>query len=88
MIDVSDGIASDLTWICLESGVGAEIYQEKLPISPACEEAAKRLQDKPPSVGVKWRRRLLPFVYCSYIRSRRIKKRYSKKIKKRYFYYW
>jgi len=44
MIDVSDGIASDLTWICLESGVGAEIYQEKLPISPACEEAAKRFK--------------------------------------------
>ena len=44
MIDVSDGIASDLTWICLESRVGAEIYQEKLPISPLCKEAAKRLK--------------------------------------------
>jgi len=43
MIDISDGIASDLTWICQESGVGAYVYQELLPISPACKIAAKRL---------------------------------------------
>ncbi|UCE06072.1 MAG: thiamine-phosphate kinase [bacterium] len=32
MIDVSDGIASDLYHICTMSGVGAEIYQSKLPL--------------------------------------------------------
>lgn len=43
MIDISDGIASDLGWICQESGVGAFIYHDLLPISPACKRAASRL---------------------------------------------
>jgi len=33
MMDVSDGIASDLRRICEESNCGVEIYLEKLPIS-------------------------------------------------------
>lgn len=32
MIDISDGIASDLNHICKMSNVGAEIYQTKLPM--------------------------------------------------------
>ncbi|MCD6320055.1 MAG: thiamine-phosphate kinase [Candidatus Desulfofervidaceae bacterium] len=44
MIDISDGIASDLSWICQESGLGAFIHQDLLPISPACKKAAKRLK--------------------------------------------
>ncbi len=34
MIDVSDGLSSDLGHICRESKVGARIYAERLPIHP------------------------------------------------------
>ena len=42
MIDVSDGLASDLKHICKESNVGCRIYEDKIPIdyqtATTCEE--------------------------------------------------
>lgn len=35
MIDVSDGLASDVMQICKASGVGCEVYEEKIPIDYA-----------------------------------------------------
>ncbi|HTP05771.1 MAG TPA: thiamine-phosphate kinase [Nitrospirota bacterium] len=35
MIDISDGLSSDLAHICEQSGVGAEIHSDRIPISPA-----------------------------------------------------
>ncbi len=32
MIDISDGLASDLMHICRQSGIGARIFEDKLPI--------------------------------------------------------
>jgi thiamine-monophosphate kinase len=32
MIDVSDGLASDIKHICKQSGVGCRIYEERIPI--------------------------------------------------------
>jgi len=32
MIDVSDGLASDLFHVCKQSGLGAKIYEDKLPL--------------------------------------------------------
>lgn len=41
MIDVSDGLGSDLKTILEKSGVGAEIYLEKLPLPEYITEAAQ-----------------------------------------------
>ncbi len=43
LIDVSDGIATDLAHICKESGVMAEIFIDLLPISRALKVVAKKV---------------------------------------------
>ncbi len=47
VIDVSDGLASEVGHICEESGVGAIIYKEKIPISKETFEAARILEVSP-----------------------------------------
>ena len=43
MIDVSDGLASELFHICTQSDKGCTIYEEKLPIDPMTYETAREL---------------------------------------------
>ena len=42
MIDISDGLSSELMHICTQSKVGCKVYEDKLPLDPqvisACEE--------------------------------------------------
>lgn len=42
MIDISDGLSSEILHICKQSGVGCRIYEEKIPLDPqfisTCEE--------------------------------------------------
>lgn len=47
MIDTSDGFLGDLGHICQDSGVGAELIQEKLPISEELRQAAFELKLDP-----------------------------------------
>ncbi len=47
MIDTSDGLLGDLGHICDESGVGARLIQENLPISSVLREAAEQMKRKP-----------------------------------------
>ncbi len=47
MIDISDGLASDILHICNASGAGCKIYADKIPIHPATIEAAGEFNIEP-----------------------------------------
>jgi thiamine-monophosphate kinase len=47
MIDLSDGISIDLQHIARESGVGAKIFKEKIPIAEETEEIARAVGEDP-----------------------------------------
>ena len=47
MIDTSDGFLGDLGHICRDSGVGAELIQERIPISEELHKAALKLKLDP-----------------------------------------
>jgi len=47
MMDISDGLATDLAHLCRESGVGAEIDRELLPVDEVLRDAATELGTPP-----------------------------------------
>lgn len=47
MIDVSDGLSSDLLHICKQSNVGCVIYEDKLPFNDEAKEFAYKLKLDP-----------------------------------------
>lgn len=47
MIDISDGLLSDLNHICDESGVGATIYQNRIPLSEELKQIAAEMKIDP-----------------------------------------
>ena len=47
MIDTSDGFLGDLGHILETSGVGAELFEERIPVSPALKEGALVLKKEP-----------------------------------------
>lgn len=47
MIDISDGLSSELLHICKASKKGCKIYADKIPISPDTKQAAEELNLEP-----------------------------------------
>lgn len=47
MIDVSDGLASEIIHICKQSNVGCELYEEKIPIDPQTFDRAREFDLDP-----------------------------------------
>ncbi len=47
MIDLSDGLSSDLSHLTKQSGIGAELEIDKIPISPALRRYAKSIGTNP-----------------------------------------
>jgi thiamine-monophosphate kinase len=47
MIDLSDGLSSDLTHICRQSGLGCRIFQDKIPIDEETDRAAREMNIEP-----------------------------------------
>ncbi len=52
MIDISDGLASDLGHIVEASGVGATVHLDKLPLSRAFAKGTETLSEDPTSLAV------------------------------------
>ncbi len=50
MIDISDGLASEILHITKESKAGAYIYEDKLPIDPMTYETAREFNLDPLTV--------------------------------------
>ena len=47
MIDVSDGLASEILHLCDQSNVGCELYEEKIPIDPQTYDTARQFNLDP-----------------------------------------
>lgn len=47
MIDISDGLASEIHHICKQSNTGCQIYEEKLPIDPVTYKTAREFNLDP-----------------------------------------
>lgn len=47
MIDISDGLASELMHLCTQSGVGCELYEDKIPLDPQTFDRAREFSLDP-----------------------------------------
>jgi len=47
MIDISDGLASEVNHLCSESGTGAEVYAGAIPLMNGVEQTARKFSNTP-----------------------------------------
>lgn len=47
MMDISDGLCSEILHICRESGLGCRLYEEKIPIAEEMKQAAYKFEIDP-----------------------------------------
>lgn len=47
MIDISDGLSSEILHLCTQSNVGVELYEEKIPIDPLTFDTAREFNLDP-----------------------------------------
>lgn len=47
MIDISDGLSSELHHICRQSGVGCKVYEDKIPVNEVTGKAAREFGIEP-----------------------------------------
>ncbi len=52
MIDISDGLASEIIHICTNSGLGCNLYEEKIPIDYMTEDLSKKLGLVPATIAL------------------------------------
>lgn len=52
MIDISDGLSSEVLHLCKQSKVGAVVYEEHLPIDPSTYERARELNLDPTTCAI------------------------------------
>jgi thiamine-monophosphate kinase len=52
MIDISDGLSSEIIHICTQSNKGARIYEDRLPIAQETEKMANELGISPTTVAL------------------------------------
>jgi thiamine-monophosphate kinase len=52
MIDISDGLSSEITHLCNSSGVGCRIYADKIPIADETRSMAEELNLEPVTISL------------------------------------
>jgi len=58
MIDISDGLSSELMHLCKHSKVGANLFEDKLPLDPLCISTCEEFEFGFYHCSFEWRRRL------------------------------